>query len=395
MATGIKKVAGLFSGTSLNESYTLFERLDLAQSNTSFSVASRDNAPRGLIFNNNGTSMYVVGNQNDSVYQYNLSTAYDISSSSNSSTLDLPVSSGEDIDDPTDLIFNDDGTELYVLNNAGEQRIHRWNLSTAYDISTAVYDSIVLNVTSQDATPEGLEFNNNGTKLYVVGKGNRSVFQYTLSTAYDISTAVYDSVSLLISDETSAPNGIRFNNDGSKLYVVDGGSDRVYQYGLNIAYDISTASYDSVSVSVAAEDGVPEGLVFNNDGTKMYIVGDSTDTIYEYTTTTQAVESEVLYTAPSDKCAKITADLYSSSNTAIYIDGVKKVDNFTEIQFQTPYHSILNSGRVKYYQTDVNVHDSTKLDYFFLGPNETFEIRAPIGITTVTYELRIIEDNAG
>jgi DNA-binding beta-propeller fold protein YncE len=217
MATGIKKVAGLFSGTSLNESYTLFERLDLAQSNTSFSVEPRDNAPKGLIFNNNGTKLYMIGRQNESVYEYNLSTAYDISSSSNSSTLDLPVSSGEDIDDPTDLIFNDDGTELYVLNDAGEQRIHRWNLSTAYDISTAVYDSIVLNVTSQDATPEGLEFNNNGTKLYVVGKTNERVYQYTLSTAYDISTAVYDSVFLTVGGETAQPNGIRFNNDGSKL----------------------------------------------------------------------------------------------------------------------------------------------------------------------------------
>jgi sugar lactone lactonase YvrE len=396
MATGIKKVAGLFSGTSLNESYTLFERLDLAQSNTSFSVASRDNAPKGIIFNNNGTKLYVVGRQNESVYEYNLSTAYDISSSSNSSTLDLPVSSGEDIDDPTDLIFNDDGTELYVLNDAGEQRIHRWNLSTAYDISTAVYDSIVLDVTSQDAIPQGLEFNNNGTKLYVVGKTNERVYQYTLSTAYDISTAVYDSVFLTVGGETAQPNGIRFNNDGSKLYVVDGGSDRVYQYGLNIAYDISTASYDSVSVSVAAEDGIPEGLAFNNDGTKMYIAGDSSDAIYEYTTTTQAVESEVLYTAPSDKCAKITADLYSSSvsGTEVYIGGVLKVTDFDKVQFQEPYQTV-GTGRIKFYQTDVTVPESDKLDYFFLGPNETFEIRAPIGVTTVSYELRIIEDNAG
>jgi len=395
MATGIKKVAGIFSGTSLNESYTLFERLDLAQSNRSFSVASRDTAPRGLIFNNNGTSMYVLGNQKDSVYQYNLSTAYDISSSSNSSTLDLPVSSGENIGDPTDLIFNGDGTELYVLNNGSEQSIHRWNLSTAYDISTAVYDSDVLNVTSQDATPEGLEFNNNGTKLYVVGKSTGSVYQYTLSTAYDISTAVYDSVSLPINDETTDPNGIRFNNDGGKLFVVDRGRKRVYQYGLDIAYDISTASYDSVSVGVAAEDDSPDGLVFNNDGTKMYVAGDETDTIYEYTITTQAVESEVLYTAPSDKCAKITADLYASSygSTDVYIGGVLKVGNFSSIQFQEPHHEIY--GRIKFYETDQDVPDSSKLDYFFLGPNETFEIRARIGITIVTYELRIIEDNAG
>jgi len=50
-------------------------------------------------------------------------------------------------------------------------------------------------------------------------------------------------------------------------------------------YNIDTASYDSVSFSVNAQDANPSGIAFNNDGTKMYIVGrGSGDSVHQYTT---------------------------------------------------------------------------------------------------------------
>lgn len=49
------------------------------------------------------------------------------------------------------------------------------------------------------------------------------------------------------------------------------------------AWDISTGSYASKSLSVAAQESVPLALAFSSDGTKAYIVGNITDTIYQYT----------------------------------------------------------------------------------------------------------------
>jgi hypothetical protein len=43
-----------------------------------------------------------------------------------------------------------------------------------------------------------------------------------------------------------------------------------------VAFDISTAVY-SQNFSVAAQDITPRDLAFNNDGTKMFIVGDAGD----------------------------------------------------------------------------------------------------------------------
>ena len=73
------------------------------------------------------------------------------------------------------------------------------------------------------------------------------------------------------------------------MYIVGNGSDTVYQYSLSTAFEVSTASYDSVSFSVSSQDTSPLGIVFNSDGTKMYIVGLSNDAVYQYSTGSSAL----------------------------------------------------------------------------------------------------------
>jgi hypothetical protein len=118
----------------------------------------------------------------------------------------------------------------------------------------------------------------------MVGTGSDSVHQYSLSTAFDLSTASYDSVSFSVSGQDTSPTSIAFNNDGTKMYVVGVSNDRVHQYSLSTAFDLSTASYDSVIFSVNSQDPSPYGIAFNTDGTKMYMIGISSDSVYEYNT---------------------------------------------------------------------------------------------------------------
>jgi DNA-binding beta-propeller fold protein YncE len=75
---------------------------------------------------------------------------------------------------------------------------------------------------------------------------------------------------LLIKD--TQPEGIAFNTDGTKMFVVGNTGDDVNEYDLSTAFDISTAVY-SQNFSVAAQDIDPSGVAFNTDGTKMFIVG--------------------------------------------------------------------------------------------------------------------------
>jgi hypothetical protein len=100
--------------------------------------------------------------------------------------------------------------------------------------------------------------------MYLLDSSN--VYQYSLSTAYDASTATYDSVSF----SYTSGDGLRFKPDGTKMFIVNGGA--IYDYDLSIAWDLSTAvANTSFNFSATQDDGT--GVFFKTDGTKMFITG--------------------------------------------------------------------------------------------------------------------------
>jgi 6-phosphogluconolactonase (cycloisomerase 2 family) len=248
--------------------------------NKSFSIGSEETVPYKIRFNNDGTKLFMLGVVSDKVHQYTLSTAFDISTASYDS-VNFSVASQET--DPYGLAFNNDGTKMYITGNTSDS-IFQYSLSTGFDLSTASYDSVSLSVTSQDTIPTGITFNSTGSKLYMLGQTSDEVHQYSLSTVFDLSTASYDSVSFSIASQETSPMDMSFNSDGTKMYIIGSSSDAVFQYSLSTGFDISTASYDSISFNVNAQDSGPRAVVFNNDGTKMYIVGTSQDTVFQYST---------------------------------------------------------------------------------------------------------------
>lgn len=244
----------------------------------SFSVATEDGTPWASRFNDDGLKMYVIGSVNDAVYEYDLSTEYDISTASYSQSFSISSQEGASVD----LFFKPDGTKFYISGLIGDA-VYQYSLSTAWDISTASYDSVSFSTASQDTVPYGIFIGNSGTRLYVSGGQNGSIFQYTLSTAWDLSTASYDSISFSVSSQDPLPTGLFFTPSGDKMFM-SGVADSVFQYTLSTAWDLSTASYDSVSFSAASQVGNALGLNFKPDGSKMYITDNINDTIYQYST---------------------------------------------------------------------------------------------------------------
>ena len=87
-------------------------------------------------------------------------------------------------------------------------------------------------------TPHGVTFNSDGTKMYVIGSSANRVIQYTLSTPFDISEATLLAGS--ICTEGIAGDGLKviFNSDGSKFFLVDDTTQDVEILTLTTAYDI-------------------------------------------------------------------------------------------------------------------------------------------------------------
>src|SRR3990167_497929 len=81
------------------------------------------------------------------------------------------------------IFFKDDGTKLYVSNIDTPSGIYQFSISEAWNISTASYDSVLAYSSSEDLTARGIFIGSSGTKLYLCGDTNDKLFQYTLSTA--------------------------------------------------------------------------------------------------------------------------------------------------------------------------------------------------------------------
>ena len=86
------------------------------------------------------------------------------------------------------MAFNNDGTKMYIIGNTGDD-VNEYVLSTGFDVSTATY-SQVFSVASQEAAPDGIVFNDDGTKMFVIGFGGDAVNEYSLTTAFDVSQQV-------------------------------------------------------------------------------------------------------------------------------------------------------------------------------------------------------------
>ena len=180
---------------------------------------------------------------------------------------------------PLSLVFNNDGTKMFVVGRSGKD-INEYTLSTGFDVSTASFvDSF--NVSNEETEPKGLAFNNDGTKMFVVGFTDDEVLEYNLSPGFDVSTASFVDGFSVRSEETT-PSGLAFNNDGTKMFVPGQDGDDINEYTLSTGFDVSTASFVD-SFDVSNEDTAPTGLAFNNDGTKMFVSGKTGDDVNEYT----------------------------------------------------------------------------------------------------------------
>ena len=178
--------------------------------------------------------------------------------------------------------FKPDGTIMYMVGDTNNS-VYQYTLSTAWDVSTASYASKSFVFSTQSGSPIDVFFKSDGTKMYVCSDSPDAVLQYSLSTAWDVSSASYDSVSFSVASETTGPYAFHFKPDGTKLYVTT--TNTVYQYTLSTAWDISTASYDSVSYAHGGGNGY--SVTFKPDGTKMYTVLYTTNSIvYEHSLST-------------------------------------------------------------------------------------------------------------
>jgi hypothetical protein len=176
--------------------------------------------------------------------------------------------------------YSTDGTKAYVLSSQNS-RVYQYNLSTTWNIATATYASIYKDISADEIQSSAVVFSVDGTKMYITGQYYDYARQYNLGTAWNVSTASL-AASFYFGSQDLSPRGLHLSPDGTKMYFVGAYANSVFQYNLGTAWNISTASYSGNSKNLDAQNSGAWGVTFSLDGTRMFTGSIGGNSVYQY-----------------------------------------------------------------------------------------------------------------
>lgn len=187
-----------------------------------------DPQPREVFFKPDGTKLYMLGGNWSAWFAYSLSTAWDVSTITYDSVFFVPtLGGGEGV---ASFYFKSDGTKVFTLDLP--DKIRSYTLSTPWNIATASYDSIVYTIT-YDSLLRALAVKPDGSSLYTLGAGGDVVSQHAVTSAWDLSTIQARSQTFNVSSQETASRALTFKeDDGTKMYVAGLTNRTIYRYSV-------------------------------------------------------------------------------------------------------------------------------------------------------------------
>jgi hypothetical protein len=239
----------------------------------SFVTTSKDNLPIDVFVTNDGLKLFYLGFTSKKVYQYSFGIAYDLT------TLNYVSEFATSLTSPTSFSFNTDGTRLYIYDNLipAARDIFQYSLSSAFNISSATYVSRSHILSTSTI---GLFINPLGTKTFTTDISNKKISSQILSTAFDITTATN---SLVVGiPECVTPEGLCFSSSGKSVVIVDSSNTTIKQYNLSIAYDLSSLVFSGKTLSVSGQQTELRSLCFSKNDSIIFLVGSGGDKITKH-----------------------------------------------------------------------------------------------------------------
>lgn len=187
----------------------------------------------------------------------------------------IPV--GLDVDG---MYVKSDGSAVYTTSGIGTYLVKSYNLGDPWSV-LSITPVNQLNVSSKFSYCTGIELSPDGTKLFLSGgqSGSFLIARYDLSIPWELNSANFVSQT-----SVTAPGGIRFKPDGTRMYILNSNSpDRIEEYELTTAWDIATKNLIfTYNVEIRVNDNEILGFSFNYDGTKMFVTGVNNASIFEF-----------------------------------------------------------------------------------------------------------------
>ena len=169
------------------------------------------------------------------------------------------------------------------------RKVQQYDLSVAFDLTTAVLNAgKALNINTESTNPRDFHFREDGLKFFISDQsGSPSILAYTMSSSFDLGTASFDSVTKDVSAEISGSIDVTFSDDGFTMFVGDMAPGTIFEYSLTTAFLISTATFTGTSASLGTGSNNVGAIHFNEHGSKFFIIDDTDDKIKSFEVSVQ------------------------------------------------------------------------------------------------------------
>ena len=231
-------------------------------------------------FNNDGSKVFAFGTASSSdsanvIIEYALSTKYDLSTATQTSSLASGYINGQQ--GYARIVSN--GTKIIWSKRWGTW--YSWDLATAWDLSTAGSRVDI----AMDSRRTGFDFNHDGTKLFTCRDGGDTagtyIYQYTLSTPYDVSSRGASTevnlghTSANLHDLFDAQRTMLWFKGGNFFAYNDPVAGFLYIHSVATAYDASTSTLvDTLEVAHSHYTADPfTGLEIVGNENKLFLAG--------------------------------------------------------------------------------------------------------------------------
>ena len=259
-------------------------------------VRSQDSRPKGLAFNNDGTKFYLTSSIAEEINVYDLTTAWDLTTAVHKCAEPHWTTGNVNA---RHIAFSADGTYMFVVRGGigdNTDYVYRYLLSAPFDVcdgytrgsgsnsSYVLGGSNFINIDSQQDEANGLAFSPDGKNMYITGTEDASIDQYTLATAWDLTTAVHGgSFGFEDSSGETVPFNATFNYDGTKMWMTGWTKDLIFEYDLSTAWDVTTATlFGEIAGAFVGWDDGPSAFVFSPDASKIFVLGSTDDKVSEF-----------------------------------------------------------------------------------------------------------------
>lgn len=180
-----------------------------------------------------GNKLFIVDTNTDSIQSYNLATPYTIAASDHDGGAADSSYNGL-IANPCTIALSTNGTRAFVSSSTNSLGyVYQYNLGTAWDLSTTSNPTKSKNFSLTYAI-EGLYINPGSNKLFMLARTHDTVYQSILSDISDITTAnaVTSQADLDYSSYGTTGDGIFIDESGARLYIGVKTGSKILQYSL-------------------------------------------------------------------------------------------------------------------------------------------------------------------